>query len=91
MTNNDQWLYSIGSLSQPSSNGDVTKSHTFNSTALSYHFHQVTVLKVAFRAMETDNCCSNNVPLECYIFGFEIQYKAPSRAGNSILPYPRLS
>ena len=86
MTNNDQWLYSIGSLSQPGSSGDVTKSHTFNSTALSY-LSSGYCFEELHLELSTDNCCSNN-DSECYIFGFEFQYKAPSGA-KRIIPYPR--
>ena len=86
MTNNDQWLYSIGSLSQPGSSGDVTKSHTFNSTALSY-LSSGYCFEELHLELSTDNCCSNN-DSECYIFGFEFQYKAPSGA-KLIIPYPR--
>ena len=86
MTNNDQWLYSIGTLSQPSSSGDITKSHTFNSTALSY-LSSGYCFEELHLELSTDNCCSNN-DSDCYIFGFEFKYKAPSGA-KLIIPSPR--
>ena len=86
MTNNDQYLYSIGTLSQPSSNSDVTKTHTFPSSILSklasgYCFEELHL------ELSTDNCCSNN-DSECWIYGFEFQYK--TRSGSKlIVPAPR--
>lgn len=86
MTNDTQWLYSIGTLKQPSSNGDTTVSHTFNSQALEklrsgYCFEELHL------ELSTDNCCSNN-DSDCYIFGFEFQYKTLSGA-KLIVPAPR--
>ena len=87
MTNDTQWLYSIGSLSQPGTSGEYTKTHTFDSQTLEklrsgYCFEELHL------ELSTDNCCSNNTS-ECWVFGFEFQYKGGSGGAKLIVPAPR--
>ena len=87
MTNNDQWLYSIGTLSQPSSSGDTTKTHYFPSSILN-KLASGWCWEELHLELATDNCCSNS-DSDCWIYGFEFQYQGGSGGDKLIVPAPR--